>query len=582
MLERGQVVQGRFRVHDIVGHGRASTVYRAHDKTTNRDVVVKVADWDIGSPTDADTPVLPLRHPNIVGVHSITPLPVGRTSIAMELVKGGHLASMLKHGPLKPDWARFVMEQTARALAHAHEQGVVHGDIRPENIVLIQPELGREQVKIAGYDGALVARLSGPGRGPERGASPFAAPEQRHTGRASAASDVYSLASTVWVATTGLSHKDDRAHTVAAAIPEDLRQVLWRCLSPLPGDRYADGAALLAAIVRPEFADSLVSQDRPVVVHTSTSNGTALGVIMVSAVTLAAMSVVMVGVLVGQQMTAPGSVMTVDPRNTPVIGVDSGVAAGGVVATAPAEPVGSLAPTGPVTSAQVDPAPVSEADAITEQAAPARVAAPAPSAAAPGPSLSAPVPTPKATAPASARPAPSAGPAPQPTPAPVTSRPAPKPAVVATPTPIPVSRVPAVVSSKPVPAAVAERAVDPPAAPPSVGEAPAPSPMKALVGVTSWQGDLDGKDATMSLSIAPDGTVYGTVRGSGLAGSYARGVFGSAEVRDGTVHIDILETRRTRPRAFEGTLTPTGGQGTVSVNGRDRGAWTMAPTVTAD
>src|SRR5262249_12485478 len=116
-----------------------------------------------------------LQHPNIVQVFEVGEQD-GRLFLAMELVPGGPLARLLRNGPLAPATAAGLVEQTARAVHHAHRQGVVHRDLKPANVLLT--EEGAPKVADFGLAKRLEAAAGRTQSGDVLGTPGYLAPEQ--------------------------------------------------------------------------------------------------------------------------------------------------------------------------------------------------------------------------------------------------------------------------------------------------------------------------------------------------------------------------------------------------------------------
>jgi len=135
-------VLGPYRVDGLLGTGGMGEVYRAHDRTLNRDVALKVLPHSLGDDPDRlarfdrEAQVLAsLNHPNIAGIHGLEDTD-GVRALVLELVEGPTLADRIAQGALPLDEALAIARQIAEALAAAHESGIIHRDLKPANIKL--------------------------------------------------------------------------------------------------------------------------------------------------------------------------------------------------------------------------------------------------------------------------------------------------------------------------------------------------------------------------------------------------------------------------------------------------------------
>ncbi|MBI3724467.1 serine/threonine protein kinase, partial [bacterium] len=133
---------GRYVVLGELGRGAAGVVYRARDLMLRREVAIKT----IGDATIAGAEALErfhteasaaarLRHPGIVSVYE-TGEHEGRPFLVMELVEGESLESLLRKGGVAPRRLAGLVREVALALAHAHEHGIIHRDVKPENVLV--------------------------------------------------------------------------------------------------------------------------------------------------------------------------------------------------------------------------------------------------------------------------------------------------------------------------------------------------------------------------------------------------------------------------------------------------------------
>lgn len=133
---------GPFEVRDLLGRGGMGEVWLARDAMLHRDVAIKVLAADRKLAADAQTRLIKearaasaLDHPNIVTVHQLGHAQ-GRLFIAMEYVSGRTLSEMIDEGPLRPARVADIIGQVADALGAAHEAGIVHRDVKPDNIIV--------------------------------------------------------------------------------------------------------------------------------------------------------------------------------------------------------------------------------------------------------------------------------------------------------------------------------------------------------------------------------------------------------------------------------------------------------------
>lgn len=219
----GTVLGRRYRIEERVAAGGMATVYRATDEILGRSVAVKVM-----HPSLADArgfverfrreaqSAARLNHPNVVTVHDGGEQE-GTLFIVMELVEGTTLREMIERfGRLDPDTARHVAAGVAAALDHAHTKGIVHRDVKPENVLLTGD--GRVKVVDFGIARALAedaSRLTGD---QAIGTMAYVAPEQIGNGDVDARADVYALGVMTYEMLTGRApFEGDTPAAVAAA-----------------------------------------------------------------------------------------------------------------------------------------------------------------------------------------------------------------------------------------------------------------------------------------------------------------------------------------------------------------------------
>ncbi|MCX0275556.1 serine/threonine protein kinase [Nocardia zapadnayensis] len=208
-LEPGQIFAG-YRIDRLLGAGGMGEVYLARDRDLPRPVALKLLTPIAGDDRDvrarflreADTAAR-LSHPNIVAVYARGE-EQGRLWMAIQYIEGTDVAAVLRRGPVRPDHAVRITEETARALDHAHAAGVLHRDVKPANILLAWGE--QQQVYLSDFGIAkALDRTDGLTRTGELYASfHYAAPEQfEMRPDIDRRADVYSLGCTLYYLLTG-------------------------------------------------------------------------------------------------------------------------------------------------------------------------------------------------------------------------------------------------------------------------------------------------------------------------------------------------------------------------------------------
>src|SRR2546428_2447628 len=203
-----------------------------------------------------------LSHPNIVPIFAVDEAAT-LVFFVMAYVEGETLGQRIRtRGPLPPAEVARVLKQVARALAYAHDHGVVHRDVKPDNILLENPT-GRVLVTDFG-----IARVGAGGgtTGPREvmGTAEFMSPEQASGGVVDRRSDLYSLGVVAYYALSGrLPFQERHAYvlvarhaagpppplaSVAPAVPRPLARIVDRCLAKEPWARFARGSELAEAI----------------------------------------------------------------------------------------------------------------------------------------------------------------------------------------------------------------------------------------------------------------------------------------------------------------------------------------------
>jgi alpha-tubulin suppressor-like RCC1 family protein len=264
-------LQDDYELLGELGRGGSAVVYRARDRALGRDVAVKVVHPRPTSPDDDPVArlgreartVAQLQHPNIVAVYAVRRLRGGGLALVMQCVPGATLKTHVqRHGPLAPDACERLLRDVGAALAYAHARGVVHRDVKPENIFLDEAS-GRALLAdfgIARSADADSMTMTGTAVG-----TPFyMSPEQVEGAALDGRSDLYSLGLVAWEALTGrrpwdgeslynviYKQKHEELPPIEAlrdGVPLRLQYVVERMLQKRPAARWAGAEGLLAQL----------------------------------------------------------------------------------------------------------------------------------------------------------------------------------------------------------------------------------------------------------------------------------------------------------------------------------------------
>jgi eukaryotic-like serine/threonine-protein kinase len=259
---------GRYQLRRRFGMGE---VWAAWHKGLHREVALKILRASEGNVQAAErferevSAMTELAHPNTVRVFDYGITDDGLTYYAMEFLRGSNLVELVhREGPLPTERAVFLLTQAARALAEAHGRGMVHRDVKPENLFVTNA--GGEQDFIKVLDFGIVRRQNDDDKqltqtGSIAGTPAYIAPEVVRGEAITAAADVYGLGAVLYFLLTGrapfegqtavallLAHLNEPVKSpslvLGKTIAPDVENLILRCLSKTTAERPADGRAL--------------------------------------------------------------------------------------------------------------------------------------------------------------------------------------------------------------------------------------------------------------------------------------------------------------------------------------------------
>ena len=268
-LDLQAALAGEYSLQREIGRGGMGIVYLARDVQLDRDVAIKVLPMHLARLTTARDRFVQeartaagLSHPHIVPIHRVGEAD-GFVFFVMSYIEGETLGERLRtQGPLPPADAARVLREVAWALAYAHGRGIVHRDIKPDNI-LLEAGTGRAMVTDFGiaHGGGQSALAD---IGTIMGTAHFMSPEQGANEPLDGRSDIYSLGVVGYVAVSGrlpfeaasvpeliVRQSIDTAPSlmsVAPGVPSALAAAVDRCLDRDPSRRFPDGETLAAAL----------------------------------------------------------------------------------------------------------------------------------------------------------------------------------------------------------------------------------------------------------------------------------------------------------------------------------------------
>ncbi|GAA1881778.1 protein kinase domain-containing protein [Streptantibioticus ferralitis] len=282
-MGRDAMLGDRYELVERLGHGGMGSVHRAVDHRLRRTVAIKLMSAELAHHAESRArfqreahAVAALNHPAVATIHDVGEEPDAegpRPFLVMEYVAGSTLAEALRDGPLPVTRAITLACEVLDALQHSHQHGIVHRDIKPSNIMLTGPTA----VKVLDFGIAkalteAATRLTGSGAAP--GTPAYLSPEQISGTEIDHRADLYAMGCLLYELLTGappfradspfaVMHQHVFAEPVPvsqvrAEIPPAVEAVITRALCKDPADRFADAAAMRAAL-----ADTLTAAPVP-------------------------------------------------------------------------------------------------------------------------------------------------------------------------------------------------------------------------------------------------------------------------------------------------------------------------------
>lgn len=261
----GKMLDDRYEICEIIGEGGMAIVYRALDHRLNRDVAVKIMRDEMAADEEfrrrfctESHAVAMLSHPNIVAVYDVSHND-NVEYIVMELVDGITLKQYMERKGVVA-WKEVVhfTKQISKALAHAHERGIIHRDIKPQNIMLLRDGT----IKVGDFGIAALENEVYENNGEAIGSIHYIAPEQARGECPDARSDIYSLGVMMYEMLTGglpftgntlgeiavqhMNAKPVPPHEKNPEIPLELERITLKAMNAELSERYQSANALLA------------------------------------------------------------------------------------------------------------------------------------------------------------------------------------------------------------------------------------------------------------------------------------------------------------------------------------------------
>jgi serine/threonine-protein kinase len=275
----GQILDGRYRIIKLIGEGGMGEVYAAEHVHIEKKYAIKLLKPEIVSNAEAvkrfqqeARSSSSIGHRNIIAIDDFSQLPDGRIYMCMELLNGAALNDMIQH-PMGADRLLNILIQTGHGLAAAHAKGIVHRDMKPENIFVTIGPAGEDIPKILDFGIAKVSGNDGQNHLTRTGTifgTPFyMAPEQALGNPVDARTDIYAMGVIMYECFAGslpfqgesfmgilTQHITSDAEPVAQraakagrTLPNGLADVITRCMRKNPAERFSTMDELVSNLI---------------------------------------------------------------------------------------------------------------------------------------------------------------------------------------------------------------------------------------------------------------------------------------------------------------------------------------------
>ncbi|MGD9682156.1 MAG: protein kinase [Candidatus Obscuribacterales bacterium] len=284
-FEPGDLIADRYSVIELLGKGGMGKVFRCRDRVLDKEVAIKLL-LNVDTEKEAmrfqieAKATARLNHPNILKILDFGQTESGELFLAAEYLKGRSLASEVDgYGPYKVEEALDLAAHVASALSHAHKNDVLHRDVKPSNVMLVEEEDGSRTIRLVDFGLAKVTahddRLTGTGVG--LGSPAYCSPEQGDGKAVDERSDIYSFGCLLFYLLTGhppfqadnplatiFMHLNKEPPTLAEKggidFPAPVEALVARCLAKKPDDRPQTCDELLEMIALAQSQEPDVEQ----------------------------------------------------------------------------------------------------------------------------------------------------------------------------------------------------------------------------------------------------------------------------------------------------------------------------------